>query len=52
MKAATRWPTPGWPSRIGPTWPACTSARIFLQPHYQLEGLSVALRLVSRLPNQ
>ena len=25
-------------------------AKIFLRPHYQLEGLSVSLRLVSRLP--
>jgi type VI secretion system protein ImpC len=32
--------------------PGLYEARFFLRPHYQLEGLSVALRLVSRMPNQ
>ena len=32
--------------------PGMYDARFFLQPHYQLEGLSVALRLVSRLAVQ
>ena len=27
-------------------------ARIFLQPHYQLEGLTVSLRLVAKLPSE
>jgi type VI secretion system protein ImpC len=30
--------------------PGMFDARFFLRPHYQLEGISVALRLVSRLP--
>ena len=30
--------------------PGQYEARFFLKPHYQLEGLSVALRLVSRVP--
>ena len=32
--------------------PGVYEAKFFLRPHYQLEGLSVSLRLVSRLPNQ
>jgi type VI secretion system protein ImpC len=32
--------------------PGAYEAKFFLRPHYQLEGLSVALRLVSRLPTQ
>ncbi len=32
--------------------PGQYEARIYLRPHYQLEGMSVALRLVSRLPSQ
>jgi type VI secretion system protein ImpC len=32
--------------------PGVYEARFFLRPHYQLEGLSVALRLLSRLPSQ
>jgi type VI secretion system protein ImpC len=35
-----------------PDKPGQYEAKFFLQPHYQLEGLSVALRLVSRLPTQ
>ena len=31
--------------------PGYYSARFFLRPHYQLEGLSVSLRLVSKLPS-
>lgn len=34
-----------------PDNPGYYSARIFLRPHYQLEGLTVSLRLVSRLPS-
>jgi type VI secretion system protein ImpC len=30
--------------------PGYYSAKFFLRPHYQLEGLSVSLRLVSRMP--
>jgi type VI secretion system protein ImpC len=30
--------------------PGYYSARFYLKPHYQLEGLSVSLRLVSRMP--
>jgi type VI secretion system protein ImpC len=29
--------------------PGVYEAKVFLKPHYQLEGLSVSLRLVSRL---
>ncbi len=32
--------------------PGLYEARFFLRPHYQLEGLTAALRLVSRLPAQ
>jgi type VI secretion system protein ImpC len=32
--------------------PGQYDAKFFLRPHYQLEGLTVALRLVSRLPAQ
>jgi type VI secretion system protein ImpC len=32
-----------------PHSPGSYEAKVFLRPHYQLEGLSVALRLVSRL---
>jgi len=30
--------------------PGYYSSKFFLQPHYQLEGLTVSLRLVSRMP--
>ena len=30
--------------------PGYYSSKFFLKPHYQLEGLSVSLRLVSRMP--
>ena len=30
--------------------PGYYSAKFFLKPHYQLEGLTVSLRLVSKLP--
>jgi len=33
-----------------PENPGYYSAKFFLKPHYQLEGLTVSLRLVSRLP--
>jgi type VI secretion system protein ImpC len=32
--------------------PGQYAARFMVQPHYQLEGLTVALRLVSRLPTK
>ena len=32
--------------------PGYYGAKFFLRPHYQLEGLSVSLRLVSKLPSQ
>ena len=32
--------------------PGMYDARFFLQPHYQLEGLSVAMRLTSRMPGR
>ncbi len=35
-----------------PGAPGQFEARFFLRPHYQLEGMSVALRLVSRLPSK
>jgi type VI secretion system protein ImpC len=31
--------------------PGYYAAKFFLRPHYQLEGLTVSLRLVSRLPS-
>ena len=31
--------------------PGYYSARFYLRPHYQLEGLTVSLRLVSKLPS-
>lgn len=34
-----------------PDNPGYYSAKFFLRPHYQLEGLSISLRLVSRLPS-
>jgi type VI secretion system protein ImpC len=35
-----------------PSNPGYYSSKIFLKPHYQLEGLTVSLRLVSKLPSQ
>jgi type VI secretion system protein ImpC len=32
--------------------PGYYRAKFYLKPHYQLEGLTVSLRLVSRLPSQ
>jgi type VI secretion system protein ImpC len=32
--------------------PGYYSARFYLRPHYQLEGVDVSLSLVSRLPSQ
>ncbi|HEY3636372.1 MAG TPA: type VI secretion system contractile sheath large subunit [Caldimonas sp.] len=32
--------------------PGWYSSKMFLRPHYQLEGLTVSLRLVSKLPSQ
>ena len=32
--------------------PGFYSSKFFLRPHYQLEGLSVSLRLVSKLPSE
>ena len=32
--------------------PGYYSSKFFLRPHYQLEGLSVSLRLVSKLPSE
>jgi type VI secretion system protein ImpC len=32
--------------------PGYYSSKFFLKPHYQLEGLTVSLRLVSRLPSE
>lgn len=34
-----------------PSSPGYYSAKFFLRPHYQLEGLTVSLRLVSKLPS-
>lgn len=34
-----------------PSNPGYYSSKFFLRPHYQLEGLSVSLRLVSKLPS-
>ena len=31
--------------------PGYYTSKFFLRPHYQLEGLSVSLRLVSKLPS-
>jgi len=32
--------------------PGYYSSKFFLRPHYQLEGLSISLRLVSKLPSE
>ena len=32
--------------------PGYYQSKFFLKPHYQLEGLSVSLRLVSKLPSE
>ena len=32
--------------------PGYYTSKFYLRPHYQLEGLTVSLRLVSRLPSQ
>jgi type VI secretion system protein ImpC len=32
--------------------PGYYTSRFFLKPHYQLEGLTVSLRLVSKLPSE
>ena len=32
--------------------PGYYQSRFFLKPHYQLEGLTVSLRLVSKLPSE
>jgi type VI secretion system protein ImpC len=32
--------------------PGYYSAKFFLRPHYQLEGLTASLRLVSKLPSE
>jgi type VI secretion system protein ImpC len=34
-----------------PTNPGYYSSKFYLKPHYQLEGLTVSLRLTSRLPS-
>jgi type VI secretion system protein ImpC len=34
-----------------PGQPGYYSSKFFLRPHYQLEGLTVSLRLVSKLPS-
>ncbi len=48
-RRATRWPRAGRgePNEENPGY---YSAKFFLKPHYQLEGLTVSLRLVSRMP--
>ena len=35
-----------------PENPGYYKSQFFLRPHYQLEGLSVSLRLVSKLPSE
>ena len=35
-----------------PANPGYYSSKFFLRPHYQLEGLTVSLRLVSKLPSE
>jgi len=32
--------------------PGYYTSKFYLRPHYQLEGLTVSLRLVSRLPSE
>ena len=32
--------------------PGYYTSKIFLRPHYQLEGLTISLRLVSKLPSE
>src|SRR5690606_10315468 len=35
-----------------PSNPGYYNSKFFLRPHYQLEGLTVSLRLVTKLPSQ
>jgi type VI secretion system protein ImpC len=35
-----------------PVNPGCYTSKFHLRPHYQLEGLTVSLRLVSKVPSQ
>ena len=34
-----------------PIYPGYYTSKFFLKPHYQLEGMSISLRLVSKLPS-
>ncbi|MGA4815874.1 hypothetical protein ACPA9J_15100 [Pseudomonas aeruginosa] len=50
-RPSTRWrrrPKWWWRSRGNPGY---YNSKFFLRPHYQLEGLTVSLRLVSKLPS-
>ena len=49
-KATHRWPRASSRSTPNEENPGYYSAKFFLKPHYQLEGLTVSLRLVSRMP--
>ena len=50
-RRASRWRRPRWWSRRIEGNPGYYSSKFFLRPHYQLEGLTVSLRLVSKLPS-
>ncbi len=50
-KPRSRWPPRRSWSRKSRATPVITPRKFFLRPHYQLEGLTVSLRLVSKLPS-
>ena len=50
-RRASRWrPRRSW-SKRSRAIPGYYTSKFFLRPHYQLEGLTVSLRLVSKLPS-
>ena len=51
-RPASRWPLPKFVVEEVEGNPGYYSSKFFLRPHYQLEGLSVSLRLVSKLPSE
>jgi type VI secretion system protein ImpC len=46
------WPLPKWWLKRSRQPGLLHVSKFFLRPHYQLEGLTVSLRLVSKLPSQ
>ena len=50
-RRASRWPRPRSSVEEVEGNPGYYTSKFFLRPHYQLEGLTVSLRLVSKLPS-